>query len=229
MGLDPISIGASALQSVIGGVQAAIGAHKAKKAQRELENLQTPRYNESKSIMDYYNNALQRYNLNPYQSAQYNYARQAADRSQAAGINALQGRGSAVGGIARLSAINNDALQRAGVQAEQEQNQRFGQLGQAAQMKTAEGDKAFQYNEIAPYEKKYNLLSMKAGAANQTVNSGLQNVFGGLGALQDYSNINRMYGGGGYGSNGKSSTDNGVYSPSYYDYMRNKSTYKSWI
>lgn len=194
MGLDPISIGASALQTGVGVVQSIIGGIKAKKAQKQLENLQTPRYNESSSIMDYYNKALQRYNLNPYQSAEYQHDTQMGARNQAAGISALQGRGSAVGGISRLAAQGNDLALRAGAQAEQTQNQRFGQLGQASQMKAGEDMNAFQYNEVAPYEKKYNLLSMKAGAANQTANSGMSNIYGGLGALQDYANIDKMYG-----------------------------------
>lgn len=193
-GLDPISLATGATQAGLGALQALIGGGKARKAQKQLENLQTPTYNESKSIMDYYNTALQRYNQNPYQSQQYQYANESADRSQAAGINALQGRNSAVGGVSRLAALRNDASLRAGVNAEQEQNQRFSQLGGAAEAKAGEDQRAFQYNQIAPYEKKYNLLSLKAGANNQTANAGIQNIFGGLSSIGDYSRINKMYG-----------------------------------
>jgi hypothetical protein len=183
-----------AIGAAVGIGQAIFGGIKAKKAQKQLENLQTPSYGGSESIMDYYNKALSRYNANPYQSQQYQYATGAANRNQAAGIGALQDRRSAVGGISRLAAVGNDAALRAGVQAEQQQNQRFGQLGQAAGMKTQDELRQFQQNKIAPYEKQYNLLSMKAGAANQTVNAGMSNIFGGLGAMSDYKLIDKMYG-----------------------------------
>lgn len=178
----------------IGVVQSIFGHSKAKKAEKKLERLETPMYGGSSSIMDYYNKALQRFNTNPYQSQQYQYATQAADRSQAAGINALQSRGSAVGGISRLSALRNDAGLKAGAMAEGQQDQRFNQLGNAAEMKTADELRQFQQNKIAPYEKTYNLLSMKAGAGNEMMNSGMSNIFGGLSAAQDYKNINKAYG-----------------------------------
>jgi len=197
-------------QGILGIGQSILGGIKAHKAQKKLEKLETPFYGGSESIMDYYNKALQRVNTNPYQSAQYQYGQQQADRSQAAGINSLQDRRSAVGGISQLSAMRNDAALRGGIAAENEQNQRFGQLGEAAGMKGADERLQFQYNKIAPYEKKYNLLSMKAGAANQTTNSGLQNIYGGLGALQDYANINSMYGTGG-GRTKKTNVGNGPY------------------
>lgn len=200
------------LQGALGLGQAVLGGIKAHKAQKQLENLQTPVYNQSKSILDYYNTALSRYNQNPYQSQQYQYANQQADRSMAAGINALQGRGGAVGAISRLSALRNDAALRAGVNAEQEQNQRFGQLGQAAQLKTNEGDKAFQYNQLAPYEKKYNLLAMKGAGGNQIANAGISNLFGGIQSGIDYNMINKMYG----------DNSGGTYSPSYGEYYKNK-------
>ncbi len=180
-------------QTALGIGQAIGGAIRTHRAEKQLENLKSPTYNQSKSILDYYNQAMQRYNTNPYQSQQYQYAQQQADRSQAAGVNALQSRGSAVGGISRLSALRNDASLRAGVNAEQEQNQRFGQLGQAAELKTNEGDKAFQYNQLAPYQAKYNLLAMKAGGGAQTTNAGIKNAFGGLQNASDYQMLNQEY------------------------------------
>jgi hypothetical protein len=181
-------------QGGIGLLQSIIGGIGARKNQKKLEQLQTPTYGGSSSIMDYYNKALQRYNTNPYQSNQYQYATQGADRATAAGINALQTRGSAVGGISRLTALNNEAKLKAGVNAENEQSQRFGQLGQASGMKTEDELRQFQQNKIAPYEKKYNLLSMKAGAANATANAGISNIFGGLQSAMDYRMIDKIYG-----------------------------------
>lgn len=183
-----------AIGAVGGLAQSIIGGIKAHKAEKKLDQLQTPTYGGSESIRDYYSKALQRFNTNPYQSQQYQMATQQADRSQAAGLNALQGRGSAVAGVGRLSALRNDAGLKAGVTAEQQQNQRFGELGQASGMLTDDQLRQFQQNQIAPYEKKYNLLSMKAGAGNEMMNAGLSNIFGGIGAAQDQRNIDKIYG-----------------------------------
>ena len=180
MGLDPISLASAATQTGIGLLQSVFGGGKAKKAQKQLENLQTPTYDYSKSINDYYNSALQNYNTNPYQSAQYNYATNAANRNTATGISALQDRRSAVGGVSRLAAINNDAALKAGMVAEQQKQQNLGRVGEAANMKTADDRYGFQINKIMPYQKQLQLLGMKAGAGSTQQNQGMQNVFGGL-------------------------------------------------
>lgn len=213
------------LQGATGLFQTIFGGSKAKKAQGELEGLKTPTYQANKGIMDYYNQAMQRYNVNPYQSQQYQYGQQQSNRNLAAGVSALQDRRSVVGGISRLTAGANDAALKNGMAAEQEQNQRFGQLGSATGMKANDDMTRFQYNEVAPYEKQYNLLSMKAGAANQMQNAGMQNLFGGLtsGSMigTDYLMNN--------GGIGKSSGASGGYSnnvpSSYNDYLKMKSYY----
>ena len=185
---------AGAAQGVIGGIQAIIGAGKAKKAQKQM-NRMLDSYKPNESIMDYYNKALSRYNANPYQSSEYQMNMRNADRTTATGLNALGDRRSAVGGVSRLAALQNDASLKAGAQAESEQGQRLAQLGQATAMKVPEDKYKF--------EAKYNLLGQKAGAANQTVNAGISNMFGGLGTIADSANIDKTYGdgGGGGGSN----------------------------
>lgn len=183
---------ASVAQTALGiGQTLFSGKHRAEK---RLEKLQTPTYGANQSILKYYNDALQRYNVNPYQSQQYQYANQKSNQNFASGINALQGRGSAVGGIAKLTALKNDADLRAGVQAEQSQSQRFGQLGGATQMKVSDDLRQYQQNVLAPYEKKYNLLALKASGANKTAGAGIQNIFGGLQGVQDNQNLNQIYG-----------------------------------
>ena len=206
-------------QTGMGLIQGLLGHNKEKNALSDLENLNTPTYTANKSINDFYNNALQRYGVNPYQSQQYQYAQNAADRNMASGINALQDRRSAVGGVARLNALSNDAALKAGVNAENEQNQRFGQLGSATGMKAGDDRMRFQQNEIAPFEKNYNLLAMKAGAGGNQFNAGITNAFGGLGNLsllgQDYAN-NKPYG-------TAASSQNTYGIPNQYsDYLRNK-------
>jgi len=175
----------AAAQAALGLGQAIIGGINARKAQKNLEkHLDT--YKPNQSIMDYYSKALNKYNANPYTSQSYNQATRMSDRNLATGLNSLQGRRSALAGVGSLVQGANDNALRAGAQAEQMQAQDLAQLGQATGMKEREDKYKF--------EAKYNLLSQKAGAANQTANAGIANAFGGLGGIQDYAMINKIYG-----------------------------------
>lgn len=197
--MDPSLIG-PLIQGGIGLVQSIFGGSRAHKAQRALENLQTPTYEKSKAIGDYYNKALQRYNINPYQSNMYNQQQRNIQRGMVAGINALQDRRSAIGGISKLVQSQNDASLKAAAAAEGQQAQAFGQLGQAAGMQAGEDRQAFNINKMLPYEKQYSLLAQKAAGGNQTMNAGIQNLFGagssfGQMKFDDYL-MNKYYGGG---------------------------------
>ncbi|HRP30446.1 MAG TPA: hypothetical protein PKV73_01075 [Agriterribacter sp.] len=176
---------AAVAQGVLGLGQSILGASKARKTQRQLENM-VDQYKPNQSIMDYYNKALSKYNANPYTSQSYNQAMRMSNRNLATGLNNLQGRGSALAGVSSLVQGANDQALRAGAMAEQQQAQDLAQLGQATGMKDREDKYKF--------EAKYNLLSQKAGAANQTANAGISNMFGGLGAIQDYKMIDKIYG-----------------------------------
>ena len=124
-----------------------------------------------------------------------------------------------------MAALRNDAGLRSGIAAENEQNQRFGQLGAAAGMKTQDELRQFQYNQVAPYEKKYNLLAMKAGGANQMANAGFQNIFGGLSSASMIgadSYLNQQQNGvGGYNNGYGNNIPN-----SYSDYLSRNSYFK---
>lgn len=182
------------IQAGIGLGQAVIGGIRAHKAQKELEGLQTPTYTPNQAIGDYYNKALARYSLSPYESALYKLQTQNIGRGTAQGISALKDRRLGIGGISSLVQNQNDALLKAAAAAEGEQGQRLSQLGSAAGLKAGEDRAAFQYNQVMPYEKKYNLLAMKAQGGSQVLNAGLQNVFGGLQTQQELSLIKGMYG-----------------------------------
>lgn len=199
-GLDPISLIPSGVQTVGGIFQSIFGGIKAHKANKALENLKTPTYNANKSIMDYYNTALQRYNTNPYQSQQYQYDINKGNANLGAGLNALQDRRSAIGGISRLTALGNENSLRAGMNAENTQNQRFGQLGGATEMKASDDRYGFNVNKLMPYQKQYDLLASKSAAGNQMLNAGIQNAFGGISGgsqiTSDY--LNNRNGGNGY-------------------------------
>lgn len=176
---------AAIAQGALGLGQAIFGGGKARRAQKDLERM-VDNYKPNQSIMDYYTKALNKYNANPYQSAGYQAANQFAQRGVASGINALQDRRSALAGVGSLVQGANDANLKAVAQAEGQQAQDLAQLGQATQMKDREDKYKF--------ENKYNLLAMKAGAANQTANAGISNLYGGLGGVQDYATINKIYG-----------------------------------
>lgn len=191
-----------AIQGVAGLAQTIFGGSKAKKYQRQLERMESPTYNPNQGIMDYYNKALARYNVNPTETALYKRQMQDIDRGVSTGISALQDRRSGVAGASSLLRAANDARLNANVAAEQERNRRFGELGGATQLRAGEERRAFDINQMQPFERRFNLLAMRAGAANQLANTGMSNVFQGLSNLQaalypDESRSNE--GGGGRG------------------------------
>lgn len=167
--------GAGLFQSIFSG---------RRKQERELERQlgQSPMYQANKGIMDYYQQALNRFNENPYQSAQYKTAERNAQRLTSTGLSALQDRRSALAGVNRLVGVQNDALQNAAVQAEQQRNVRFNQLGSATQAQAGEQRRAFDINQMSPYLRRLQMQQMKTGAANARFDAGLSNIFGGAGS-----------------------------------------------
>lgn len=162
--------GAQALTGLIGGL---IGGGKARRAQRALERLQTPTTESNAATNNLYNQA----SASPYDTQMYQMQKQNIGRGTAAGLGALQDRRSALAGISGLIRGQNDALLRAGANAEQQQ---FGRLATATQMKAADDNRVWEINKYMPYQKQFALLSQKAGAAAQGANMGWQNLFGGL-------------------------------------------------
>jgi hypothetical protein len=165
------------------------GDIKAHKTQSQLANMKSPVYTPSQSIADYYNKALQRYSINPMQSATYQQSLQNAQQATAQGYNALQGRGAAVAGASALTAGQNNALLGATGQAQQQQAQALSQVGQAAGAQSQQQQQAFDINQQQPFTRNYNLLAMKAGGYNQIANAGLQ-TFGG--AVNSYMQSNAL-------------------------------------
>lgn len=161
------------IQSLAGIAQAIAGSAKARRAQRGLENLQTPNAVADPEINNYYQQA----NANPYSTSLYQQAAQNAGRNLAGGLTLLQGKHSALAGISGLVRNQNDALLRAGVAAEQQQKQ---MLGQATRMKSMDNQRLWEINKLMPYQKTFSLLGAKASAGNQIANAGWGNIFGGL-------------------------------------------------
>lgn len=201
---------ASAAMGKIGGLaQLGIGFFGGRKARKQLENLQSPTYTPAKSISDYYHQALNRYNENPYQSNLYKLQAQNIARGTAQGLSSLQDRRSALAGVAGLIQGQNDALLKAGVAAEQQRDQRFAQLGGASQAMGAEQRQAFNINQMQPFERKYNQLAQKAAGYNQLFNAGLSNYFGGAqsGGMAAASAYGASGGMSGFGSGGSAANN----------------------
>jgi hypothetical protein len=173
----------------MGGIQMANANKQQKRAQAELERqaANSPLRKESKSLNDYYQQALNRYQESPYQSAAYQQAMQNARRTTASGISALQDRRSAIGGISRLGGLESRASQGAVAQGEQMQAQRFSELGRATQMKKANEDELFDINTMTPYQRKLQLEQMKGAAAGERYNAGMQMVGQGLSNALSYA------------------------------------------
>ncbi len=170
-------------QGVGGIAQTIFGGGRARRAEKALEKLQTPVYQESGTIKDFYSKALNKYSIDPTKSSLYQSQMQNIQRGTATGMAGLQDRRGSCAGVAGVVQAQNDASLNATAAAEQQQSQALGQLGQAAQMKLGEERMAFEQNQVAPYQKKAALLSAKAQGGNQMMNAGIQNVFGGLQSL----------------------------------------------
>jgi hypothetical protein len=182
MSFAVVGISSAALSAGIGAFTSINAAKQQKRSQAELERQaqSSPLRKESKSLNDYYQQALNRYNESPYQSAAYQQAMQNARRTTASGLGALQDRRSAIGGISRLGGLESGASQRAVAQGEQMQAQRFSELGRATQMKKANEDELFDINVMTPYQRKLQLEQMKGAAAGERYNAGMQMVGQGL-------------------------------------------------
>lgn len=181
---DPISMAAAAtssgLQSLGGLFQVLFSGRK--KAERRLQTAvdSSPAYAGNKPVSDYYNEAYNRYLTSPQNSAMYQNAMQGINRNTANALNFLQDRRGALDAVGQVQAAQNQGLNNALLNAEQQRNQRFGLLGEAAQMKGADDMQKFQINTMMPYQRKLGLLTTKAANANQTFNTGLQNIFHGI-------------------------------------------------
>ncbi len=149
-----------------------------KKAERQLNdqvNL-APKYAGDTGIASYYQQALNRYNTNPTDSAMFVRNMRDINRNTTNALGQLQDRRAGIAGVGAINQQANDATLNAQVQAENQKNQRFGQLGGATQMQNQDNRFKFQTNEVDPFQLKLSLASMKSQAANSRYNAGLQTL-----------------------------------------------------
>jgi hypothetical protein len=170
---------------------------KAKKSERALEESlkNTPQYRPNQSILSYYNQALAKYNTNPSDTREYKLAKQDIKQNTVQGLSALRDRRSGLAGTPTLIANENQSLLRAAVNSEREKAREFDVLGRATGMKSGEEGKAFQQNEVYPFEAKYNLLGMKAAGQRADQRQSMSNAYNNLSAAASLYD-----GGGAYGS-----------------------------
>ena len=186
------------MSGLIQGVMGIAAGTKARDAENELENMQVPSYKRNQGIIDYYDEALRKYKVAPTESAGYKVNKQNIMQGTTQGLKALQDRRSGLAGIPTLIGNQNNSLLKAAVQAEQDKSRQASIVSSAAGQAMAEHDREYQYNQIWPYQKKYNLLAMKAAALSKRQTANEQ------GALSSLSSIDSMGGGsgGGMGSMG---------------------------
>ena len=182
MSFIAIGVGTAVVGVGLGATQMITSNKQQKRAQKSLEEQarNSPLYKPDKSIDTYYQEAMNRYKENPYQSQQYQVGAQNIQRATAQGISGLQDRRSAIGGIGRLQANQMGAMQNLGAQAESSRQQRLGQFGQATQLKSSDYQRIFDINQMTPYNRKLQLEQMKAAAAGERYNAGMQMVGQGL-------------------------------------------------
>lgn len=161
------------------GIAQIIGAGKRKKEKAlEAQAANAPKYGGDQSIADYFQQAKQQANTAAQQSALFKQGQQLQQRNLASG---LAGSNIAKGGqglVSNLVQGANDASMRNLAGAEAQKERRFGQLGSATQMKSADDMRKFQINQQQPWETKYNLLAARASQAANQQAAGFSNISG---------------------------------------------------
>lgn len=192
-GISPLTAiqgGLSALQTGLGIIQAAKGRKELKK---EIAGL--PQYQQSKGILDYYNQAMQRYGVSPTQTAAYKRQMANIQRAGASGLANLGSARERLGATSSIVRSMADAGLGAEVAAEQEQSRRFGQLGQAAQLKRGEEMAAFQQNQVLPSQMRLQMAAQRAAGGTQIANVGLGNIFNAIQSQATRDIYDKIYGG----------------------------------
>ena len=176
------------------------GKKAQKRAQRSLEERaeNSPLYKPSKEISDYYQEALYRYKQSPLQSQEYLIGKGNIQGAMSSGLQALQDRRSAIGGISRLAGTGTNALRNLSAQAESRKGQDLNRLGQASSMKAGQLAQAFDINQMTPYNRQLQLEQMRAQAAGEQANAGMQMIGSALSNAASYG-VASAYGQDGFG------------------------------
>jgi hypothetical protein len=209
--MDPATLGAL-IQAGSGAQKQLVGLGQflfsgQKKAERNLRKQieAIPEYEKSPSILDYYEQAKQRYGVAPTQTAMYKRQMQNVQRAGATGLAGARGSRARMGAASSVARSLSDATLGAEVAAEQEQNRRFGQLGSAAQMRRGE-DVMVDQRRLLKQEQRIRQAAAKAQGTAAIKGAGLTNIFGGM---SDMGKAGAMMGGFNPYSGGTTSTTTG--------------------
>lgn len=170
---------ASGVKTLGGIAQTAFSGQK--KAERALEKSieAIPEYTMSPSILQYYEQAKQRYGVSPTQTAMYKRQMQNIQRAGATGLAGLRSSRERIGGVPSIIRGLADASLGAEVAGEQEQARRFGQFGSATQMKAGQ-EAAVEQRKLAKQYQRISAAQAKAAGRAAVKRAGLTNIFGGL-------------------------------------------------
>lgn len=155
----------------------AVKKRKAQQAEKKAEETlaSSPRYKPNQSILDYYKKALNKFETAPTDTAQYKSDRQNIKQGTTQALSSLNKL--RTGDVANIVQGQSNSLFKAAVNAENRKEREFGILGQAANMKAGQEAKAFQQNELYPFEAKYNLETMKAAGLRSDQRQSTQNFY----------------------------------------------------
>lgn len=174
-----ISGGLQALGGAIGGL---VGLGQRRKAKKMLNSLVRPTYSIPKEILRNQKQAeLSAQEGMP--SAQYNRAMQNIQRQQSNSLKAAQDRRSAMAAIAANQQAANDAMLDLDVADAQQVAANRQTLYNVGGQTAAYRDRAFDINQMQPYNQKRNYAMSLMGAGNQNIMGGLDRVLGGVGMM----------------------------------------------
>jgi hypothetical protein len=177
-----VATGASVLGTAFGIYQGVKNQNAAEASQARLDKLakNSPIYKPDKSIHDYYQQALNRYNENPFTSPYYLESVKQANRATGNAIGAMQSRRGALGTIGKIDQASMDAKNRAIAGVMQNKNTQFSQLGSATNMQGSQAAKAFDINQLTPYKTRLGLTEQEMASQNEQAGAGWQNAISGI-------------------------------------------------
>jgi len=184
-----LGLGLNFANSLFGTFQLLRGLSQANKNQR-------PQYNIPKEIQQNLNQA----NLFAQQGLPqdvYNRSAGAIDRNAAFGLRESANRRGGLQNIGALNQTANDAYANLGAADAQARMNNLAQLYNSRNTMAEYRDKAFNINEMQPYQQKAQAAQAMQGAGLQNIMSGLQGAGNSLSAQQYYNALNPTGGGGG--------------------------------
>lgn len=195
------------LANIAGGLVSGItGYFQRRKAKKELSKLQRPEYSIPNEVLQNQKMAQQAANEG-LPSQQYNQAMQNIQKQQSRALSAASSRRGALMALPGLQQQANDQLLNLDIKDAQartaNQQQLYGVNSQVAGYR----DKAFNINQMQPYQENKNYYNSLLGAGNQNLMSGIDKAASGVGLL---------VGGGGFGGSKKKSASN-TGAPAYYN------------